>query len=90
MFVGDACSHLYFFLKLDESKRGSHPSPRGVAFGVVFLSRAQKRVTLSSTDSEYVAMGDGRFLMGIIHLLSFSFPECDAECTHVCMICEDI
>ena len=50
----------------------------------VVFSRAQKSVTLSSTEAEYVAMADGlKKAIFLWYLWSVIFPDRDVECTVV-------
>ncbi|CAB1097067.1 unnamed protein product [Ectocarpus sp. CCAP 1310/34] len=51
---------------------------------VSFLSRTQKSVTISSTEAEYVAMGDGfKEAIFLRYLWSFIFPDERIGCTRV-------
>jgi len=56
---------------------------RGVG-GVTLLSRTLRSVTLSSTEAEYVAMGDGvKEAISLRDLWSFIFPNGHVSCTVV-------
>ena len=49
---------------------------------VMYLSRTQKSVALSSMEAEYVAMADGmKEAIVLRHLWSFIFPDRDVGCT---------